>query len=231
MRVAAGLLVCVWCSLAVAPSVFADTVYLKNGRKLQGIVKTDNAEFVELEVGAGLVKFWRNEVERLEREDSYEHNKLRNSWQQQQRDLQQRTAELRRIEDEKPKVVEFARDGHSVIVGVRLNGKVEARMVLDTGAGLLLLRREVAQSLGIKTSGIEPDMEVQVADGRKVKARFVMLDKVKVREAEARNVEAAFLMEEIPGANFHDGLLGMSFLKRFNFKIDYQNQELILEKR
>ena len=71
---------------------------------------------------------------------------------------------------------------------------------------------------------------MKIADGRTVLAIPVMLDTVRIGDAHAENVQAAVLAESLPQQGF-DGLLGMSFLSRFNFQVDYANKKLILEKR
>lgn len=43
-------------------------------------------------------------------------------------------------------------------------------------------------------------------------------------------MDAAILLDDVAGINFKDGLLGMSFLKNFNFKIDQSNNRITLEK-
>jgi len=71
---------------------------------------------------------------------------------------------------------------------------------------------------------------MQTADGRIIDAKFIILDSVSVEGLEVKNVEAVVLLEEST-MNVGDGLLGMSFLNRFNFQIDTVNKKLILEKR
>ncbi|MFH1398429.1 MAG: hypothetical protein ABIH27_07770 [Candidatus Omnitrophota bacterium] len=51
-----------------------------------------------------------------------------------------------------------------------------------------------------------------------------------VQGVEAKEVDAAVLLDEVAGIKFKDGLLGMSFLKKFNFKIDQANNRVILER-
>ena len=41
---------------------------------------------------------------------------------------------------------------------------------------------------------------------------------------------AGVLLEDAPGMSFRDGLLGMTFLSRFNVKIDLKNGKIALEK-
>jgi predicted aspartyl protease len=73
-------------------------------------------------------------------------------------------------------------------------------------------------------------VELIMADGRKTEAKMVILESVSVQDSEIKNIEAAVLPEKDSAAVPEDGLLGMSFLKKFNFKIDQKNDKLILEK-
>ena len=69
-----------------------------------------------------------------------------------------------------------------------------------------------------------------MADGKQINAKQIVLDSIKVENVEAQGVEAAIILDEISDAGLQDGLLGMSFLKKFNFKVDQRNKKLILEK-
>ncbi len=89
---------------------------------------------------------------------------------------------------------------------------------------------KIRKKSGIKINKKTTQVRLQVADGRKVDAHFVILDSLSVKGTEVNKVEAAVLPEEVNDVNFGDGLLGMSFLKRFNFKVDQKNNALILEK-
>ena len=110
-----------------------------------------------------------------------------------------------------------------------LNEKVEVSLVLDTGASIMMLRKDVVEKLGMDLDNVKPDMQAQLADGRKVDAKHIILESVKVQDSQAQNVDAAVLLDEA-GITFGDGLLGMSFLNRFNFKVDQKEKKLILEK-
>lgn len=118
-----------------------------------------------------------------------------------------------------------------VTVTTLLNNKVKANLVLDTGASLILLSRKIAKGLGVDAVGKNTiPIELIMADGRREKGQMVILESVKVQGAEANNVEAAILPDRESIMMDGDGLLGMSFLKKFSFKIDHKNGKLILEK-
>jgi predicted aspartyl protease len=65
-------------------------------------------------------------------------------------------------------------------------------------------------------------MMARLADERIVQSRRIFLSSIKLGSVEVKNVEAFV----IPGVN--EGLLGMSFFKKFKFQIDLENSELIL---
>ncbi len=117
--------------------------------------------------------------------------------------------------------------GSSLVVRVLINGLVTVNLVVDTGASLIVIPMNIADKAGVKIDK-NRTMAVTLANGRKVKAFLVMLDKVKVGEVELSNVRASVLEKEEGGAI--SGLLGMSFLKNFSVRIDAKNNKLILEK-
>jgi clan AA aspartic protease (TIGR02281 family) len=219
--------VCACCFLTGSS---ADTVYLKNGRSLEGFVRSQDNESVELEVCSGAIKLNKSEIERVERSDPGEAALLRQKWDMQKVQTRQRIAEQKKLDAQRPKEVEFSGGTQGIMLDVELNNKAEVRLVLDTGASIVMLKRKTAKDLGMDLDRVIPDMFVQVADGRQVKAKHIVLNSVKTQGVEARNVDAAIMLEELGNTSFGDGLLGMSFLRQFNFKVDYKNKRLILER-
>jgi clan AA aspartic protease (TIGR02281 family) len=208
----------------------ADTIYLMNGRSISGIIKSQEQDFVELEVSGGSVKFKRSEIDRIEKSGTGERTLIRQRWETQKQQNLERLIRQQHEEERKPKEAIFSRDSLGITLAVKINNKIEAKLVLDTGATLVVLRRDLAVSLGINLDDAKPDIKLMLADGRKINAKFITLESVKVEDSEAKNVEAAIMLEEAGEFGFGDGLLGMSFLKRFNFKVDYKQKKLILEK-
>ena len=223
--------VCAFLFLACAnSSSYADTLYLKNGRSIDGIVITQEGDTVELEVCAGVVKFKRSEVARIVKSSSQESGALKQEWEKQTDDLHSKIARQNIEELRRPKEIEVISKGRGIMVKARINHKVDALLVLDTGASFVMLRKKVADDLGIKLNNVKPDTKMKLADGREVNGAHVVLDSIRVQASEARNVEAAVLLDESGTMDFGDGLLGMSFLNHFKFTVDQKNKKLVLEK-
>lgn len=108
-------------------------------------------------------------------------------------------------------VVSFSPTGDVIIAPVRINGHEKARLVVDTGATLVTLSRELASRLGLaEDAGTR--IFVRTAGGVRA-ARLTVVDQLELQGARANHVEVAIcdgLPEEV------DGLLGMSFLSRFD---------------
>lgn len=208
----------------------ADTLYLKNGREVEGIVREEAGGSVILEVNAGSVKFLSREIERIERSDSEQQGRLRADWEKEKQDNQERFLKLQKEEELRPKRLDFTKDSRGIRLIAKLNGKVEANLVMDTGSTLVVLRKGLADELGIDLNQVSPGAKLMLADGREAEAKYITLASVRVEGVEAENVEAAVMLDDPEDTGFGDGLLGMSFLRRFNFKVDYRQEKLILEK-
>jgi clan AA aspartic protease (TIGR02281 family) len=103
------------------------------------------------------------------------------------------------------------------IVTVMLNDKATGRFILDTGATTMTLSRRMADHIGLDTTG-DVTISATLADGSSATAIPVILKSVQVGDARVENVRAAVLdREPSPGI---DGLLGMSFLREFEVRLD-----------
>jgi len=205
-------------------NVCADTIYLKNGREIEGFAKNEDSNAVEVDIGFGTVKLRWDEVERIEKSSLEESSALREKWQRKkERDARER--------EYGPQQINVAREQGHIIVDAVLNKKVTATLLMDTGASYVVVSQDIWKKLGGSGAANETILPMQLADGRKVNARLSTLDSISVQGVEARDVPVAILSEEATGSiGFKDGLLGMSFLNRFNFKVDQKNNKLILEK-
>lgn len=123
--------------------------------------------------------------------------------------------------------ISLAESSGNLIAEVRINGKLNCVMIVDTGASVVTITRDAAIKLGLGTGDERDKIEATLADGSKVKAEAVILSTVEVGESKAKNVLAAIM--DKPPAPGVDGLLGLSFLENFGVKIDSANKKLILE--
>src|SRR3989338_1161966 len=205
-------------------SAAADIVHLKNGQQLEGLAE-EAGDQVRIRLAAGSVVLKKDQVERIELSDAEWNRALGEKW------------ERARSEDEKrikgyelePQTVPVTTDRSALFVEAVINGRLKARLLVDTGASDVLLTRQAARDLGLD---LDPRRTVmtQVADGRFVKSIYHKLDSIRIQDSEARGVNANVLMEDAPEIGFGDGLLGMSFLSRFNFSVNSKDNQLILEK-
>lgn len=123
--------------------------------------------------------------------------------------------------------VDYSEYGPHIVVSALLNGTLEAKLLLDTGASLVVISKNAAKMLGIDIEkGGFPSGSTVLADGSTAQAILVTLSSVKVGNAEVKNVRTAVL-EAVP--DMQDGLLGMSFLENFIVSIDGKSKSLVLE--
>lgn len=213
-----------------------DTIYLSNGRSIEGIIDKETEDQVSLNVGFGTVKFRRLEIKDIYRSAPKELAGIRERWakdrkieQERWRKKEEERKEAERKKKLAPKKVGFVEVNDHIMVNALLNKKVQATLLVDTGATLVLLSKSVADKIKKETRLTEGDIiKLQVADGRKVDARLILLDTLSVESAEAENVIGAVLLE--PEEDIGDGVLGMSFLNKFNFQIDNSEKKIILKK-
>jgi len=211
--------------------VYADKVYLKNGNVLEGIIKSENEKEVEIEVCfGGSVKLEKSYIVKTQMANQQEVALLRDKWEQEKQVFEERLRQQRTKDEQGPKSVAFSDENQSITVEVLLNKKVRAALVLDTGSSVVMLRKSVANKLGIDIDNLTADTKVAVVDGRKIDAKRVVLESVQLQDMEATDVEAAVLLEDTPWEGAGEGLLGMSFLSKFIFKVDHKEKKVILEK-
>ncbi len=113
--------------------------------------------------------------------------------------------------------------GNQVLVPVEVGyggRKAGLTLLLDTGASRTLIYRHAVASLEID----QPEKTVsRVAGGLLVKTYRARLRYLKVGPWEAEDVEVALMDHVGPAADEH-GLLGMDFLSRRDYRIDYEKQ-------
>jgi len=208
----------------------ADTILLKNKRSIEGIIIKQEGGTVLLDVGFGVVTFQQDEIEQIRKLDHRQEAKLRERWAKEKIDKENVRKKIEAQNEALPKKVNVDKVMGHVMVSALLDGKVNANLLLDTGASLIVLSPNIVKQLGYDLNKEKGEGELILADGRRVKTKYIVLKSVKVQDAVVDNVEAAIMPEDVKAEEFKDGVLGMSFLKRFNFKINYDEGKLILEK-
>lgn len=129
--------------------------------------------------------------------------------------------------DFKKDVVGYTAEGNQIIVNALINNIALVRLVVDTGASIVVISKETAGRLGVPSEeGAGEEIEIIMADGTPVNARAIVLKSIKVGDAEVGNVQAAILENNVAGGA--DGLLGMSFLSNFIISVDVSSNKLIL---
>ena len=113
------------------------------------------------------------------------------------------------------------------LADVSVNGSEPLTFVVDTGSSLVTLKEATAQRLGIE---IDPDRNVTIKTAKGTKtAPVITIDRMEIQGIEAEAVKGSIDDEDYgPGV---EGLLGQSFLKQVNARIDFAKNVLVIEQR
>jgi clan AA aspartic protease (TIGR02281 family) len=109
--------------------------------------------------------------------------------------------------------IPFERQGDVMVVNVRLNDRVSAPFLVDTGASDVSIPAELADRLGIRIGPETPYRRYTTANGIIAKP-VITLDSVQAGEARLEQVRASV------SSTMDVGLLGGAFFNNFTFQID-----------
>jgi predicted aspartyl protease len=119
-------------------------------------------------------------------------------------------------------ILEAKRISHLLVLNkVYLNGQGCFRMMIDTGATTCLLRPAVANRLGLRAIYA---VEHETPSGVK-RVPAAILDEVRIGSASDGGVEVMLTDVDLPGL---DGVLGQSWLVRYDYLLDYHDRRLVL---
>jgi predicted aspartyl protease len=116
-------------------------------------------------------------------------------------------------------------DGNRVLVPViiKYSGKTSsAKLLLDTGASIVTLHRNIANKLKIKNTR---NTKLKLAGGQLIPADIARIDDVIVGPNRKSNLFVS-IIDQIDTNADYDGLLGMNFLRNLRYEIDF-NKSII----
>jgi clan AA aspartic protease (TIGR02281 family) len=122
-------------------------------------------------------------------------------------------------------VIPLRRQGNSFTVDAVLNDRTIAKLIVDTGAEVTAISPAIFKQL--KISPANGSLIVMQGVGGAALSRKISLQSVRVGLAKQLLIPTAVMPA---GADF-DGLLGMSFLSRYQFSIDGRKNVLILRRK
>jgi clan AA aspartic protease (TIGR02281 family) len=113
--------------------------------------------------------------------------------------------------------VPLIRQGNVFLVRALLNGRRDAIFYLDTGASLTTISTAVAQELGVFFGPGSPTVTIRTASGT-IQVPVGTVESIQIGGVEARDVHVAVF--DLPFTGQVVGLLGNSFLSRFQVQLD-----------
>jgi predicted aspartyl protease len=116
-------------------------------------------------------------------------------------------------------------DGH-IMVPVVLNAFLEARVLVDTGAGITVFSRELAQKLQLEE---EPGHSITLKTmSTDIQAQSATLDSIQLGNLIQNNLRVAITDLPRGGERKFDGILGMDFMNKYKIQIDNENKRILL---
>jgi clan AA aspartic protease, TIGR02281 family len=112
-------------------------------------------------------------------------------------------------------------DAPVVTVYAEIEGEIIARpkMAIDTGATYVLIPWEIAEVLGFQPELSRERIRIITASGLE-KAPLITLKSISVMAKKSKDIRA--VVHDLPPESYVDGLLGLSFLRRFKICLDFQ---------
>ena len=127
-------------------------------------------------------------------------------------------------------IVPLEKKGGGWIIQVELNGMYDANLIVDTGATITSLSEELAFDMGLTPNPNATPISAQTANGTTT-AWLTHVRTIRSGDAELENFRVAILdFSNLSKGKVH-GLLGLNFLNNFDWRLDQQNEALILKSK
>ncbi|UCF93346.1 MAG: aspartyl protease family protein [Desulfobacterales bacterium] len=117
-------------------------------------------------------------------------------------------------------------NGDQVLVPVKIRSgskRIEALLLLDTGATMVALHGDLAKKLKIKA---QKKAKVKVAGGKTIDAGVGVLRSIEVGPVKKKELPVC-IIDSHQSTEAYQGLLGMNFLGNANYRIDFEKQLII----
>lgn len=118
--------------------------------------------------------------------------------------------------------IPFDKDASVIVLYVKIRSGdlfLEPRMALDTGASYVMISWEMAEKLGLLSKVSADRIEMITASGTEM-VPVVDLPSVSVAGMEIPSVKA--IIHDLPEKSYVDGLLGLSFLRNFDLRLNFK---------
>ncbi|MGI0120052.1 retroviral-like aspartic protease family protein [Zooshikella sp. RANM57] len=121
----------------------------------------------------------------------------------------------------------LTRHGEHFIVPVELNSQYKLNLLIDTGASLSVISRAFFQNvIGNNVAHYQSQVRMNTANGQVI-APVYRFKTISIAGRQVKDIDVA--MVDMPESNAYQGLLGMNFLKFFQFEMDQEQSLLFLD--
>ena len=137
--------------------------------------------------------------------------------------------EVAETSEEVESIIRFSAANGQMLVPGLLNGSNHSSLLFDTGAGITVLSRDLAQNLGLK---MEPGKSIRLRTvAANVRAQMAILDSITVREFTKTDFPVAVVDLDVGQNKSFEGILGMDFLANYAIRIDNETRRILLTPR
>ncbi|MBU2710850.1 retropepsin-like aspartic protease [Zooshikella harenae] len=121
----------------------------------------------------------------------------------------------------------LTRHGEHFIVPVELNGQYKLNLLIDTGASLSVISRGFFQNvIGNNVAHYQSQVRMNTANGQVI-APVYRFKNISIAGRKVNDIDVAVV--DMPESSVYQGLLGMNFLKFFQFEMNQEQSLLFLD--